>query len=260
MTPGEWKALWEEASSEKERAIIEADIWERRPENRTARKFEPFVSSIVGTSIYKVRMRRMILKSQNQKIWDAVDSGMSLGDAAYLSTNLDAHSSFEEAIESVKIPWRKRKPKNTKHTVFSEQTRSGKWSQVIELATEIAKEQMSDISDSSSISIIESMTCDIDLIAKDLERRIKKEKLRAVPQTSSCPSRKEVLEACRTLGIDPLSIGELPNLTVAFRQRGKKAKAYHSDVNRSEGAAEMYRSIVSSYDTLVALHDFMENK
>jgi hypothetical protein len=286
MTRDEWKELWKMADSERAMAAIEADIWASRhriaPFQGTAVKhgMAEYVSKLLGTSLYMVRQRNIILRCGcSDFIWRKVEDGMMPSSAvaalAKVRKSLPHGASLEAAVAAEldsDVPVRRfgnrmcrlngpPKPKRPRRTPAvrmiarfasepaSEPARADPWESARSSVCALMEAEMGGLSDTYKMTALNALKFRLDLAVGDCRRSVKRMKA----EMRDCvkpPSRTEVLVACKLLGVQPPALGAPADLKAAYGARGRAAKPYHHDVNKTEAARAKFQEIMAAYETL----------
>jgi len=108
---------------------------------------------------------------------------------------------------------------------------------------------MGGLSDTFKMSALNALKFRLDLAVGDCRRSVKKMKAEMRNHVKP-PNRTEVIAACKLLSIQPPILGASVDLKAAYGARGKAAKPYHHDVNKTEAAKAKFQEIMAAYETL----------
>jgi len=278
MTRDEWKELWREANSERAKALIENDAWKSRSKGTSVKRgHEGYTSELFETPLHAVRMRRTILKCECSEIlWRKVEEGLTPASAVAalmkVRNSIPKGTALGPALEAELesgAPTRRvgdrfcriigkrsaRKPRVIRMIArfasepASEPARADPWESARSSVCALMEAEMGGLSNTYKMTALNALKFRLDLAVGDCRRSVKRMKA----EMRDCvkpPSRTEVLVACKLLGVQPPALGAPADLKAAYGARGRAAKPYHHDVNKTEAARAKFQEIMAAYETL----------
>lgn len=268
-------------ATEQERAMIEARLWglaepqERRDEHRKEVR-APWLQKLLGLrSLYELRLRDWIFRTDIQELWDRVDRDhMALGTAYRLLLRARTRGKLsgepirqlvlEElaAHDQVSVPVRTRKgkafrrrgipdklrgtaPASVSPKDFALKTEARGWVKVREVLAALVKEKASDISDVGQAELYAQL--DADITAAISAFSVKVDRLRtALPSEIT---RRMVLDACQIFQVTPPRPGQPVDMAMVKRKMRALVRAVHPD-SHGHGDGNDMRIITEAKDLL----------
>jgi len=248
------------------KASHEATLWgersrdassRRSPSGRTARGIE-VLSAILLTSGYEIRQRNAL--------WSAGDI------AAPLWARLDRKTlTLAEAVRYLRQAERERKqtrgnvsarlaqllgasvtvlhPTPTDVTTPPPMDRDAFLSGVRALVGAYAAHALGDRDAPSAARIRKTLEADIALAVSEFHKRTRSQAPSLDSVIAAVP-RKRLVEACRTLSMDPPRVGKPVDAAHAKRQYRALARLFHPDVSTEPNAAEVFGNVTDAYKTI----------
>ncbi len=273
-------------TSEKERARIEAEIWDAIPQSRRESNGIYQLGKLVDQPGRSVRLRHTLWLAGHEigRLWDLVESGLSLSTAVKVLDDakklyIDNHISIDQAISNVvaklesdkvmvvmndKICYKKdqngvkkaKKPQPTTQSLEESKYRAF-WQELRILIGQHVDQRLNGSDPETADRIKKNFEIDMRIVLSDVQQKIN----RAVKHKVDLAElkkigRSEIVQACFVLGIDPPRQLHQVDIDVARRKRGLLAREYHPDKHEgSEAMRDKYHEIMESFDVLQRYND-----
>lgn len=267
--------------SEKEKALLEQQIWNLVPSPRTVFRRE-YLRDVLGISQNESELRSKLLNGGDvsEQLWTLVhERKMTLRTASDLFSQARQRSltgtiklsdAVEEALKNYNerpfggttekgIPYRFREPKRrTSGSVAERPTASHNesfWGTIQTSLQTYVENTVPDIDPVAAATLIKEFRTELKVLADQFQMKLKRAaeiSAYRLPTRSSAVTFNEVVRACELLHMDPpRERGGQVDMVRAARQKRTLARNYHPDTaGDNEVLAEKYLIIMEAYQTL----------
>ena len=262
--------------TEKERAELEAQIWNLVPRDERIGGIDDHLSSKLGVTGYAMRERHFLFRASKtaEALWKRIDGGMTLHAAvtvmrksrrAAQSEGISVVEALEKELEKydttgyeIKSPdgkvIRKTKPSrlpDPDETSTIPNTKEGRdfWNSIRRMFADYLNGRLAECDPMEADNIRRTVESDLNTVLIDMQKMISKASRQAMPIRSV--SRQSIVQACHTLGMNPPAPGKMVDIGVAKRQRKLYARQYHPDVHGgSEVTRPLFEATITAYKVI----------
>ena len=272
--------------NESQKAKVEAMVWEAtKPEERRGIYRRVYLATAFGCTQQRIQIREAlsVAKIASKQLWDRIDSGQMLPSTAHrllkeartrsrakgsslkqtIATLLEEHDALPVARTADGREWRKRKPSRVPRPVMvSSKRRRGRpenekdtFNKIRELVGAYMSKKLGDIKIEpvELESLWQSLERELNALLFEFKQKAYDVASRARGEHALAQeiSRREVLRACRILQVPPPEKNEMPNLSVAKKNKRTLARHLHPDMNSGdESLSERYDEAIKAYNVL----------
>lgn len=268
--------------TEKEKALLEQQIWELVPSPRTVFRRE-YLRDVLGIGQSESESRSKLLNGGDvtEQLWTLIhERKMTLRTASDLFSQARQRSlsgmiklgdAVNEALREYNerpyggttekgIPYRFREPVRRKLEPVVKPTASnndGFWETIQSSLQEHVKKTVPNVDPGTAATLIKEFRTELKVLADQFQMKLKRAAEMSsfrLPTRSTAVSFNEVVRACELLHMDPpLERGGPVDMVKAARQKRTLARNYHPDsAGDNEVLAEKYLIVMEAFQTLEA--------
>lgn len=262
MTPVYDLALeWEQSSSNKEKARIEAQIW-AKISDRGRGGIGAGLATLLGDKPKKIAIRHALLRAQADLLWERVDAKMPLSTAARilvaarkragdkpLADSLRAELAYYDSLDVATTPdgrvFRRRSPKRLRRD-GSMPAKASNWTKIRAQIAQHVEPLLRGCDSMAADRIRQDFESDLDSAMETLKARAKRASASAAPAVS----RQDLVDACAFFGIDPPPPGAPVPPKLAKSKWRAAARAYHPDASGDENLRHLFEAARKAHEAI----------
>lgn len=252
---------------------------EERRKLKKSGGIDEYLSPILTVSQYSISARCYLFGAGDiaAPLWDHIDNGMTLSGAVSLLKRARAIAKknntptadplarlledLDSGVQVRKLPGGKiarARPRSSLRSSLPGQAPAPSpddkksqtfWDTLRSHIGEHVDSVLSGIDEITSDGLKRSFEADLRVVFDDFQTRLSVAK-RSHSIRSVSVSRSKLIDACRTLCLDPPRVGEKIDMNLVNRQRKKLARVYHPDVVGNNATVDQYRSIMDAYQVI----------
>lgn len=277
-------ALYQQATTEKQKAEVEAKVWAAAPPDmRKSFNRKDYLSLALNVNKYEPGCRQAVLSLgvAGDELWDRIHSGkLSLNAASKLAAKARKLRSLPlaEAVKSVLkeyddlpnvcwvggIPTRRPALRKTdKRTAAAEANERSFWESYRGLVEPYVKGRLKNTDPLKAEVLWRAFEKDFRILLDDFQRRlsrVEQEAREGVEAARKQVTRVKLLDACNALHMDPPRLGEPVDLKMAAQQKKRLVRLYHPDAHGGdESTRPEYEAVLAAFDSVESYNQQFSN-
>jgi hypothetical protein len=267
-------------SSERKRAAIEAIVWERAPKDSRKNRREVYLAGVLGDKADAIRSRADLYNSgeaASAALWDRVEGDdMPLntavrlmrdakrlaaknkklglpGAVAEILTKYDSIGNVVRRVDgkkvrvrgSTRLPDLEREKLKLKLGLGKDKTPENFWARLRqEIASHMAT-RLTDVEPAVAQELWGKLELDLKALVAEFQHRI--ERYKKEGSRTQIVSRRDIIDSCRILGLDPPDRGASVNIKLAAKLKKMLVREYHPDVSSDERNRDRLDDVIKAY-------------
>lgn len=278
MAPIEFTVLlkeWSERKTQHGKALVEERLWASAPAEmrRAMPKYKYLLFIGLPTSAYELENRMRLLKAPDA-LWERVEQDMALSTAVTLVTRARREKRTVESMLAEYDSWPVHKHleggKVTRRPRLSSMAgvrqlsgaksrvlNDTRWGKLRAILADYVADSLAGAHDETRARLSLSMERDLKTLIDSWREQISHAQRRLAREVVPT-GRREMLNACRVLLIEPPGPGKAPNLERARAQWRRLAKEYHPDKRGSDVTRAEFENVQAAWQAIRSYVDEFE--